>query len=330
VQIIQNSADDLLLEVFKRLFKSGLEAQASKGHILELTGVQLELRNPRARLSRTETRSILFSSLGELFWYLSGSQSLSFIRHYIEKYPEETPDSDTLQAAYGPRLAPHGSMSLLYRIVELLKEKPTSRRAVIPIYSVSDVVIDHPEIPCTCTLQFLIRRNRLLMIVYMRSNDAFKGLPSDIFAFTMIQEMLARALEVEVGSYKHFVGSLHLYEEHFQAAEGFLSEAVQKTHIMPLMPREDPFPSINIVVKAEKAIREGGPIPRSPYLSAYWKDIIRLLQIHSAAKDGKEGRVRYLREQMHSNQFAPYIEKRRKQAKMRGKAVQLSLPTGSD
>ena len=43
----------------------------------------------------------------------------------------------------------------------------------------------------------MIRSGQMDMITYMRSNDVFLGLPHDIFAFTMIQEIMARTLSVE-------------------------------------------------------------------------------------------------------------------------------------
>ena len=43
------------------------------------------------------------------------------------------------------------------------------------------------------------------MLTYMRSNDAYWGLPHDVFAFTMLQEILARSLTLELGTYKHAV-----------------------------------------------------------------------------------------------------------------------------
>ena len=61
-------------------------------------------------------------------------------------------------------------------------------------------------------MQFLVRRGSLHMVVHMRSNDAFLGLSHDIFAFTFIQELVARSLGLKLGTYKHMVGSLHIYD----------------------------------------------------------------------------------------------------------------------
>lgn len=53
--------DDLLRNVLLDIEKHGEPVKASKGRTKEITGVVLELTNPRARLSRTESRGKLFS-----------------------------------------------------------------------------------------------------------------------------------------------------------------------------------------------------------------------------------------------------------------------------
>ncbi len=202
LKVTAATLDDLLHEVFRRLISTGTILVTSKGKNLEKTGAVLELTNPRARMSRTESRCLLFSALGELLWYLSGSSDLAFIRYYIEDYPTDGEGKTTVHAAYGPRLRSK-SRDQIDWVIQLLKEKPSTRRAVIPIYQPIDCKTDLREVPCTCTLQFLIRGRRLEMLAHMRSNDAYMGLPGDVFAFTMIQELVARALGVEVGRYKH-------------------------------------------------------------------------------------------------------------------------------
>jgi len=45
----------------------------------------------------------------------------------------------------------------------------------------------------------------------MRSNDAWLGLPYDVFCFTTLQKIVAAALGIECDWYQHQVGSMHLY-----------------------------------------------------------------------------------------------------------------------
>ncbi len=71
--------DDLMRSVVEEIQSNGERINPSKGECKELTGVLLELTDPRARLSRTETRGKPFSCLGELCWYLARTNELEFI-----------------------------------------------------------------------------------------------------------------------------------------------------------------------------------------------------------------------------------------------------------
>jgi len=84
---VASTVDDLLRLLFEALRTRGTRTSPSRGEATELTGILVELTNPRARLSRTESRGRPFSCLGELCWYLTGSDELAFIQHYIPEYP---------------------------------------------------------------------------------------------------------------------------------------------------------------------------------------------------------------------------------------------------
>jgi hypothetical protein len=79
--------------------------KASKGWNTELPGVLLELRNPLARLSRTETKGTVFSCLGETLWYLAKSKELDFIEYYLSGYEKFSDDKKTVHGAYTLRRA---------------------------------------------------------------------------------------------------------------------------------------------------------------------------------------------------------------------------------
>ena len=249
--------DDLLNDVLKELIELPFDVTASRGTSSEVFGVLLKLTNPRARISRTETKGKPFSALGELLWYLSKNNNLDFIEYYIPKYKEDSEDGKTIHGGYGPRIFNmHEKFDQLNCVIELLKNRPNTRRAIIQIIDAKDIEKKYKEIPCTCTIQFAIRNNKLNMYTSMRSNDAFIGLPHDVFAFTMLQEIVARTLNVELGTYNHSVASLHLYDKNKKQAMEYLSEGLQSTKItMPEMPVGDPWKSIDTLLKAEIDIR---------------------------------------------------------------------------
>lgn len=132
LEIGGDSLDDVLIELYKALLATnGRNEGGTRGPTKELLGVTLRIENPRARLSRSEDRGKPFSALGELLWYLSGSDRLDFIEPYVPRYKEDAVDG-VLPGAYGPRLlAKGGSINQIANITNLLRAKPGSRRAVI-------------------------------------------------------------------------------------------------------------------------------------------------------------------------------------------------------
>lgn len=304
----ENSLDDLLRAVFKQLLtgRGNFEVASSKGRSTEVFGALLELKNPRARLSRSFTKAKAFSPLGELFWYLAGSDSVEFIKHYIPNYPNLINDAIKANGAYGPRifgknaLAKRNGTSEWDRVIRTLREREGSRNALIQIYDNSDARPQNGDKPCTCAIQFAVRNGQLLMHTHMRSNDAFFGLPHDIFTFTMLQEIAARELGVGLGRYTHSVASLHLYHDSTatpdrpantstSGAEAYYREGVHDFSPMPKMPLGNPWKSIEKVKTAEREIRAGNIDYSAPSdLDPYWRDFIELFRIHKIFEDMKE------------------------------------------
>lgn len=157
--------------------------------------------------------------------------------------------------AYGPRVQPQ--MDYIY---QLLRQKPTSRQAVISIYNQKDqnknLTFDAPS---TVSLQFLLRKNKLKLICYMRSNDFWNGLPFDIGIFSFLQEVMASWLKVKLGTYTHFAGSAHIYLEDLPKVKKFL-KGNKKLLKIPYkqfqLDYRSTFINLKDFLKKEKLIRE--------------------------------------------------------------------------
>ncbi len=302
--------DDLLRDVFERIDTDGISNDATKGANREVIGALAKLTNPLARLSRSEGRGKLFSCLGELCWYLSGCNDAQFITYYIPGYSESAEDG-LIFGGYGPRLIDWKGQNQLKNVLALLQNKPGTRRAVIQLFDALDIREHHEDVPCTCTMQFMARGSEIHMFTAMRSNDAYIGLPHDVFCFTMLQEIIARSLGLAVGTYNHAVGSMHLYTKHDAAVKRFLAEGWQSTTSMPPMPNDDPWPSVQALLAAEEAIRNGNSASvTTAGLHAYWADLVRLLLVFRFAKDGNEAAVRQIMGEMASHVYDIFIEQR--------------------
>lgn len=329
-----NTLDDLLDASFKLLLKSKMRVSPTKGPTVEEQGVVLELTRPRARLSRASEKGHVFSCLGELFWYISCKQDLASIRYYIRRYKKYAEPDGTIWGAYGPRM--FGGEPSQYEVVrDRLEEKPDTRKAVIQLFDRKDILADYKDVPCTCTLQFLVRDGFLHLVVHMRSNDVFMGLPHDVFAFTMIQEILANHLGVKLGTYKHMVGSFHLYDRDREKVERYLKEGFQPTREMPAMPVGNPWNAITKLFEVESAIRKGGPdrvthsLSQLAEVEPYWADFGRLFGIYALTRGDIDvprerlKQVAELRRAMSSEFYTTYIRKRAN--KLTGQVTRMDL-----
>ncbi|MGE7157562.1 thymidylate synthase [Methylorubrum rhodesianum] len=296
--------DDLLRKSIEALQAEGRHIEPSKGDALEAIGATLRLANPLARFSRTEGRGVISSAIGETLWYLSGSDDFDAIEYYIPRYRGfcETPaDVSKSEAAYGPRLKRQ-----LNLIIEKIKKNNT-RKAVLSIYREEDHY-NRYDVPCTCTIQFLPRSGFLHAVAQMRSNDVYKGMPHDIFAFTFLQEFLARSAGLQLGHYIHQVGSFHLYYDDLGKAERYLKVGVADVVPMDAMPDGDPQPGLQWLLDMEKALREKNAPPSADGIQNYWLDLANLLRVRPLRDAGDKDSLMEIQRSMQSAAFKTFIQ----------------------
>lgn len=290
MEIERATLDDILIDLYQGILaEGGRNEGGTRGANTELLGVTLRLTDPRARISRSEDRGRPFSAIGELLWYLTGSDRLDFIRPYIPQYQKDAVDG-VLPGSYGPRIfRMRGEHNQLNNVIRLLSSSPGSRRAVIQLFDSSDIASRLREIPCTTTVQFHARGDLLHMSVTMRSNDAYWGLPHDVFCFTMLQEMVARKLGLELGHYIHHAGSMHVYDEFVEGMCGYIDEGYQRPIAMARMPDGDPFALVTAIRDAEDRIRHGEAVSADAIAGpGYWADFVRLFEVFWSAGRGDQ------------------------------------------
>lgn len=307
MEISGDGLDDVINELYEALLKDGVHNNSTNGGSVEFLGVTLRLAKPRARLSRSQTRARPFSALGELLWYLSGSDEAAFVGPYIPFYVKEGKPS-VVNGAYGPRIRTRHGFDQLQAAIDMMRRKDGSRRTVIQLYEAKDLLADDGvDIPCTTTMQFHRRGNILHMSVTMRSNDAYLGLPHDIFCFTMLQELVATELEFELGEYIHMVGSMHLYDRDRLKAERYRTEGFQRAAEMPAMSRSQPFQKVEELLAFEQKVRAGQQLdPDTELGDPYWSDIGRLIQISFSGQDNDA--IKEISGRMHDNIYHSAIE----------------------
>lgn len=251
----------------------------------EILGVHLELTDPRHRLLDLPPSRVLNPAfaVAETVWILSGSDD-PWIYGFNERL-QEFSDAGILQGAYGPRMRrwPAGLSAIdqLDEVRQLLATDPDSRRAVIQLFNPALDFRGHRDVPCTLAYRFYLRAGRLHMHTTMRSQDLWLGFGYDIFTATVLQELLAGWLDVELGSYHHTLDSLHLYEPVLERAATLPTRA--RTSEVVELPTLD-WPSLDRVLDALMA---AGPYkdPADPIVSR-WAEADSVIRSYRAWKIG--------------------------------------------
>jgi len=155
----------------------------------------------------------------EALWMIEGRNDLEPLTRFNKRMAEFSDDGLTLAGAYGPRLKPQ-----LPYVVRCLVHDRDTRQAALTIWTPSPA--PSKDIPCTVAMVFSIRKDRLYQQVFMRSSDAWLGIPYDIFSFAMVaahvaclhNQVVPVAERVGLGHLTLTATSSHLYERDWPRA----------------------------------------------------------------------------------------------------------------
>jgi hypothetical protein len=154
------------------------------------------------------------------------------VSHRMPEQFNRFKDDALLRGAYGQRL--YGQLT---KIADELYQDPGSRRAVVTIYDGHRDLLDHShDIPCTLSIQFLIRSDTLWAVANMRSSDAFLGLPYDVAQFTALGHAVATAMDVPFAGLTINCGSSHLYEKDAETVRALTTPGTMPTRWPRLWP----------------------------------------------------------------------------------------------
>ncbi|HVW30405.1 MAG TPA: thymidylate synthase [Polyangiaceae bacterium] len=281
------SMDEVQRWLFSALLERGAEVSPRGQTTLELTPLVFSLARPRNRcIASSARRWNMALAVGEFSWHMSASDDVDFVAYYMKRWRQFVDEPTRVRGGcYGRRVfgRDHGRTSQWDLVLRLLEQDPDTRRAVLCFHDSSSVLdLNTKDVSCACTLQFLLRRGRLHAIGHMRSNDAVWGLPYDVFFHTMLQELAAAHLGVELGSYTHMAGSMHIYAKHLAMAREVVASRVEPTAEMT--PMDSPLP-LQAFLACEHEVRTSGKIPaESATLSKFWLSLLDVVVWHRAVK----------------------------------------------
>lgn len=184
--------------------------------------IQVNMRRP---VLTVKARKLSYTfMLAEAHWILSGSDRVSDIAPYNTNIAKFSDDGQIFAGAYGPKIH-----SQIASVLKKLIDDPDTRQACINIWRENP--LPSKDIPCTMSIVFQIRDNKLHCSVFMRSSDIWLGLPYDVFNFSMLSHWVCALINesnihgsiVSPGILSLTAASSHLYKINFTEANKVLN-----------------------------------------------------------------------------------------------------------
>lgn len=283
IMLTYDSANGLFAAACQAVTRLGDTVSPRGMATTEVLGAHLCLTQPRRRFVDVPDQRVLNPAfaVAEALWILSGSDD-AWIFQYNRSLLRYA-DDGVLQGAYGPRMRCWAGIDQLDQVRRLLQRDPDTRQAVIQLYDPQRDTQGHRDVPCTLGYRFYLRRGRLHMHTTMRSQDLWLGFPYDIFTNTLIQELMAGWLGVELGEYNHHVDSLHLYAQHIDTALN-----------LPTEPEPSPvLPAVQVVWdNAASVLTNTITTPSADGIDGMWVTFAAILSSYRAWTTGDRDHAR--------------------------------------
>lgn len=200
------------------------------GKVKEILDFKTIVTNPYRRLVGGYGRNINpFFLLAEAMWIFCGRKDVRFLSLFNKNMEQFSDDGKVFHAPYGFRLRHWGVRSedkfceenlhaaqgydQVADAIKLFENNPNTRQVVLSIWNPDlDLGTKTKDIPCNDIIMLKIRDGKLITTIQNRSNDLHWGLPTNLFQFSFLTELIAACLNVELGTQTHNSQSLHVYD----------------------------------------------------------------------------------------------------------------------
>ena len=164
------------------------------------------------------TKKVHFKSVvNELIWFLNGDTNTQWLRENgVSIWDEWATDEGDLGPLYGAQWVnwptrDGKTINQIDYVIDCLKHRPESRRILFHAWNVEylpDETMSPQENveagrmalpPCHLLYQFYVANGKLSAMLYIRSSDAFLGLPFNIASVSLLVHMLCQQVGLEPG-----------------------------------------------------------------------------------------------------------------------------------
>lgn len=212
------TANEAFTDLYKHIPVHGIDFGDTKA----MFNIGFYLTNPTSNYITHKARKFNIEyAEAEWQWYLSGDPNVAKLGEIFGKVPQiwnrMADENGDVRSNYGWQWNREGQID---KVIQMLKENPDTRQAVISIYDAKEIDTYSFDTPCTQGIHFQLlpeepgsKMKRLCMTVTMRSNDLWYGFCNDQYCFSKLQKYVADAVGAVPGWYYHFASNMHIYKD---------------------------------------------------------------------------------------------------------------------
>ncbi len=226
--------------------------------------VELSQGFPLLTTKKMEWKSLL----NEVLWYLSGEHHIRNLQQHTKIWDAWADEDGRLQTAYGrfwrrypvpsdnavldgevyvdeknPFVHKEENGALIFDqiawVINEIKTNPNSRRLVISAWHPANAVVSKLP-PCHYSFAFNVSNGKLNCHLTQRSGDIALGIPFNLAAYSLLTQIIAQEVGLELGLFAHTIIDAHIYvaekgspTERFDHLEGLKEQLKRKPLPLP-------------------------------------------------------------------------------------------------
>lgn len=229
-------ADKNFIETCKLILEKGYSSRNTKvrtkwedgeeAHYISVVGVQNKYDVGKEFPMLTLRKTMWKNAIDEILWiWQKRSNDVKDLRSHI--WDQWADENGTIGKAYGYQLNKVYDFKTIYGIRKLnqvdyirflLKEDPGSRRIMSNIFNHEELKDMRLE-PCAYSTQWLVKGNKLHLILNQRSQDMLTANIWNVVQYSALLVFFAREAGLGVGTLTHNIGDCHIYDRHIPLVE---------------------------------------------------------------------------------------------------------------
>jgi thymidylate synthase len=227
-----NNFEKQYSELINYVCEKGQHISSRNSKVRKVTGAQL-----RADLSEglpivTGKKIFPKSSFIETQWLLEGRTNVKWLNERGVKIWDQWADKNgDLGPVYGKQLLDFNGVNQIKNLIKQIKQDRFSRRNLYMMWNPKDV--DNMQLPpCHYSFQLVGYKDKLDIVVSMRSLDLFIGLPYDMLMYSIILSAICKEVNLKPGEVIINAADCHIYESHVSSASIYANRLKDKLPVL--------------------------------------------------------------------------------------------------